>query len=94
MADIKPSTHGIVVEHKENGMRFALSDKNYNPKVHRKVRDLKPGESVRTYQPKASESLESAVGSGEGTGTPGEGDSSPSESSAGLSRTADQPTEG
>lgn len=50
---IKQSDHGIVVEHKESGSRFAISDRNYNPDVHRKVRDLKPGESVTTYVPKS-----------------------------------------
>ncbi|AVJ51003.1 hypothetical protein PBI_PAJAZA_12 [Microbacterium phage Pajaza] len=43
---------GIVVEHKDNGMRFALSEKNFNPKVHKKVRDLKPGETVLGYRPR------------------------------------------
>lgn len=57
MSNIKPSTHGIVVDHKESGVRFAISDANYNPEVHRKVRDLRPGESVRSYAPRRKESL-------------------------------------
>jgi len=57
MADIKPSSHGIVVEHKESGVRYALSDVNYNPKVHRKVRDLHPGETILGYKPKSAGSL-------------------------------------
>ncbi|QDP44066.1 hypothetical protein SEA_MCGALLEON_14 [Microbacterium phage McGalleon] len=61
MSDIKPSSHGIVVEHKENGIHFAVSDANYNSKVHRKVRDLKPGESVRTYVPRKPEPLSEVV---------------------------------
>lgn len=52
MANIKPSDHGIVVEHKESGMRYAISDRNYNEKIHRKVRDLRPGESRLTYRPR------------------------------------------
>lgn len=54
MTGIKPSDHGIVVDNTENGRRYAISDRNYNPKVHRKVRDLRPGESVTSYRPKAS----------------------------------------
>lgn len=54
MTAIKPSDHGIVVDNTENGRRYAISDRNYNPKVHRKVRDLRPGESVTSYRPKAS----------------------------------------
>lgn len=52
MSQIKPSTHGIVVEHKESGVRYAVPDENYNSDIHRKIRDLKPHESVLSYQPK------------------------------------------
>lgn len=45
-------SHGIVVEHKENGIWFAVSERNFNPKVHKKVHDLKPGETVRGYLPR------------------------------------------
>lgn len=61
MTGIKPSNHGIVVEHKETNVRFAISDKNYNEQVHRKVRDLRAGESVLTYKPRSAESLQDAV---------------------------------
>ncbi|AUX83037.1 hypothetical protein PBI_MARTIN_14 [Microbacterium phage Martin] len=61
MSDIKPSSHGIVVEHKENGTHYAISDKNYNSKVHRKVRDLKAGESVRSYVPRKPEPISEVV---------------------------------
>lgn len=88
MSDIKPSDHGIVVEHKESGMRFAVSDRNYNPKVHRKVRDLKPGESVRTYSPRHSERVSAASSPEGGTSTPEAGDKSESEGSEALRRTA------
>lgn len=52
MSNIKPSSHGIVVDHIESNVRYAISDKNYNQKVHRKVRDLKPGETVLGFRPK------------------------------------------
>lgn len=52
MSTIKPSDHGIVVEHKESGVRFAVSDANHDPKSERKVRDLRAGESVLSYVPK------------------------------------------
>lgn len=52
MSNIKPSDHGIVVEHKESGVRYAVSDKNFDPRNERKVRDLKTGESVLSYRPK------------------------------------------
>lgn len=49
MSNIKPSSHGIVVQNKESGLRYASHDRNYDPKTERKVRDLKPGESVLSY---------------------------------------------
>ncbi|QDK02405.1 hypothetical protein SEA_NUCCI_12 [Microbacterium phage Nucci] len=58
MSQLKPSSHGIVVDHKETGVRYAISDVNYNPDLHKKVRDLKPGESVLAYQPRSRESLQ------------------------------------
>jgi len=74
MSQIKPSTHGIVVEHKESGVRYAVSDANYNPDVHRKVRDLRPGETVWSYQPRAKAPLGGAQASEDanpsGAGTP------------------------
>lgn len=57
MALIKPSAHGIVVDHKETGVRYAISDRNYDQRIHSKVRDLKAGESVASFRPKAKESL-------------------------------------
>jgi hypothetical protein len=57
MTAIKPSDHGIVVDHVESNIRFAISDANYDVKVHRKVRDLEPGESVTNYAPRPKESL-------------------------------------
>lgn len=61
MTGIKPSDHGIVVDHKETEIRFAISDKNYDERVHRKVRDLRAGETVRSYLPRSVESLQDAV---------------------------------
>ncbi len=52
MSQIKPSSHGIVVEHKETGLHYAISDRNYDQAVHRKVRDLKEHESILSYTPK------------------------------------------
>lgn len=57
MTGIKPSDHGIVVENKESGLRYASLDRNFDPKSERKVRDLKSGESVFSYgikQPRPS----------------------------------------
>ena len=48
---------GIVVEHKRSGVRFAVSEGNFNPKNHNKVRDLKPGETVIGYQPRRKEEI-------------------------------------
>lgn len=66
MTGIKPSSHGIVVDHVESGVRYAISDRNYDVKVHRKVRDLGPGESVLGFQPKRrgdlGETLQDASG--------------------------------
>ena len=67
MAEIQPSDHGIVVDHKETGVRYAVSDHNFNQKVHRKVRDLKPGESVQGYRLKLRETVEAGQ---EGTSAP------------------------
>jgi hypothetical protein len=55
---IKPSSHGIVVDHKETEIRYAISDKNYNPKIHTKVRDLKAGETVRGFTHKGKADLQ------------------------------------
>lgn len=72
MTGIQPSSHGIVVESKENGVHFAISDKNFNSKIHRKVRDLRAGETVRGYKPRRKESLQDAVEAQGGTQAPGD----------------------
>lgn len=43
---------GIVVDHKETGVRYAVSPHNYQPAIHTKVRDLLPGETVLGFKPK------------------------------------------
>lgn len=45
-------SHGIVVEHKRNGIRYAVSTHNFNPKDHVKVRDLNGDETVLGYKPR------------------------------------------
>lgn len=57
MSNIKPSDHGIVVENKESGLRYASLDVNYDPQTERKVRDLKAGETVFSYVPRYKTSL-------------------------------------
>ena len=49
---------GIVVDHKETGLRYAVSERNFNPKVHTKVRELRPSESVHSFRPKKRETFE------------------------------------
>lgn len=49
---------GIVVDHKDTQLRYAISEHNFNPKVHTKVRDLKPGESILSFRPKKREKFE------------------------------------
>lgn len=53
MAKSNVTPRGFVVDHKGNGMRYAVSVGNYNPKIHKKVRDLRPGETVLGYRPKS-----------------------------------------
>lgn len=45
-------TKGIVVEDKSNGIRYAISEKNFNPKTQDKVRELKRFETVRGFKPR------------------------------------------
>lgn len=49
---------GIVVDHKESGVRYAISEKNFNSKVHKRVRDLLPGETVVGFAPKRKDATE------------------------------------
>lgn len=43
---------GIVVDHKESGVRYAISESNFREAVHTYVRDLLPRESVLSFKPK------------------------------------------
>lgn len=70
MTSIKPSDHGIVVDHVETGIRYAISDSNYDVKRHRKVRDLEPHETVYGYKPRPREALGGSEGSGTTSGSP------------------------
>ena len=47
------ASRGYVVQDKETGMRFALSEHNITDQVE-VVRPLKPGESTRTYVPRSA----------------------------------------
>jgi hypothetical protein len=49
---------GIVVDHKESGVRYAISETNFNKKVHTKVRDLRPGETVIGFRPLRKSTLD------------------------------------
>lgn len=40
---------GIVVRHKETGNTYAVSEENLNPDTEVRIRDLKPGESIRSF---------------------------------------------
>jgi len=50
---------GIVVRHKETGNTYAVSEENRNPDTEEKIRDLKPGESIRSFVHKPKETLKS-----------------------------------
>lgn len=50
-------SNGIIVDHKESHVRFAISESNFNPEVHKHVRDLKPGETILGYKPRPIERL-------------------------------------
>lgn len=52
---------GVVVDHKEAGARYAVSPQNFNSKIHTRVRDLLPGESVLSFRPKRLGDLKDAV---------------------------------
>lgn len=56
----KPSSHGIVVENKESGLRYASHDSNFDSKTERYVRDLRAGESVLAYPVKDKASYEAS----------------------------------
>lgn len=43
---------GIVVDFIETDIRGAIHERNFNPKIHKRVRDLRPGETVIGFTPK------------------------------------------
>lgn len=49
---------GAVVEHNESKVRYAVSEDNYNPKIHTLIRPLRAGETVRGYKPRAKAAAE------------------------------------
>lgn len=87
MSTIKPSDHGIVVEHKESGARYASLDANFDPDNERRIRDLRPGETVLSYSPKRAESLGGETEAPGAPGTPEEPAKDLTESSATLPET-------
>jgi hypothetical protein len=46
------TSNGIVVDHKDSNVRYAISEANFDERFHVKVRDLKQHETVRGYKPK------------------------------------------
>ena len=50
---------GFVVDHKESGVRYAVSPQNFNSKIHTKVRDLEQHETVLGFLPKRIENSDS-----------------------------------
>lgn len=44
--------NGIVVDHKETGIRYAILQASFVDELHEFVRDLQPGESVYDFAPK------------------------------------------
>ena len=62
---------GIVVEHKESGVRYAVLEEHYDTKLHKRIRDLKPGETVLGYVPRYVEPLGDQDGETSGAGSPG-----------------------
>ena len=44
---------GIIVENLSSGTRRAISESNFNPDREKKIRDMKPGETVIGFVPRA-----------------------------------------
>ena len=42
---------GYVVKHKNSGVVYAIQTSQFDPKIHDKIRDMLPGESVSKYRP-------------------------------------------
>ena len=43
--------NGIVVDHKESNIRYAIQEDSFDKKIHSRVRELRPGETVYGFQP-------------------------------------------
>lgn len=70
----KTSKRGYVVVHKDSKVQYAVSPSNFSTKVHEKVRDLEPWETVSGYKPRRKKtatqpSTDTATGPSKGTGT-------------------------
>lgn len=52
------TVRGYVVDDKRSGLRYAVSPRNYNSKVHTKVRELGPGETVLAFPVKTRVTIE------------------------------------
>lgn len=67
---------GIIVDEIDSGVRHAISEVNFNDKTQTRVRELKPGETILGYKPRARQER------GDSESTPGAaGDPSDSEPS-------------
>jgi hypothetical protein len=55
---------GIVVDHKESGVRYAISEENIDEATEEYVRDLKPGETILGYVPKSTRIKEDTLPEG------------------------------
>lgn len=56
-------THGIVVDHKESQVRYAIFEENFDEELHTRVRDLEPGETVLGFTPLRKEKRKARVAS-------------------------------
>ena len=52
---------GYLVESLETGNRYARSEKNFNSQREKKIRELKPGESTISFQPRKKQVAASAA---------------------------------
>lgn len=51
-------SRGIVVDHKETGIRYAVSESNFRDELHEYVRELSPGETIVAFRPRPREPQE------------------------------------
>lgn len=55
MSQATPAVRGYVVDHKESNVRYAVSESNFNPNIHTKVRELKQAETVLAFRPRRTQ---------------------------------------